>query len=241
MRQAEVLAQAQIVPAAYRRNPANVVVAALTGRAFGWDALTAMRNITVIDGTASIKPEAMLGLIRRAGHSVVIERSETTAKVVGRRCDTGDELATSFSMDDAKRANLAGKGAWRTYPVDMMQWRAVAALARGLFSDVVLGLSYTPEELGAEVNGEGEVVEQFGLPAHMVAVVDAKRRLLEACGGDVDAARSLWGERGRNPLSTDELEALLEKAADECIEDAEVVEDVFTDPEWSSTASEVAA
>jgi hypothetical protein len=159
MRQAELLAQSDIIPKDYRRKPANVLVAALTGRTFGWDALTALRNGHVIEGTWSIKPEAMLALVRRAGHSVTGEIAPDGATVRGKRRDSGDEMTVTFTMEDARRAGLAGKTNWKQYPQSMCWARAVAQLCRMLFADVTLGLSYTPEELGADVDADGAVVD----------------------------------------------------------------------------------
>lgn len=156
--QAAAIASSNIVPAAYRKNPDNVIVATLAGRPFGWDALTAMRNLTVIQGTATIKPEAMLGLIRAAGHSVSGETSPTKATVTGKRRDTGDEMSFTFTIEDAKRAGLAGKDNWKNYPSSMLWARAVAQLGRMLFPDVLLGLSYVPEEIGATVDENGEAI-----------------------------------------------------------------------------------
>lgn len=190
-RLADMVSRAGMVPASYRsavasdgrivqdRRP-NVLVAALMGRTFGWDLLTAMRNIHVIEGAATLKPEALLGLIRARGHLVRIIRGEDRATVHARRVDTGDEQTATFTFEDAYRAGLARRGdngmpyarsqkgqrlPWEQYPVDMCQWRAVSIVARGLFSDIALGLSYTPEELGAIVDVEGEVVvESAAMP-----------------------------------------------------------------------------
>ncbi len=158
IRQADLLSQSTIIPKDYRSKPANVLVAAMTGRTFGWDVMTAMRNGHVIEGTWSIKPEAMLALVRRAGHSVSGETSPEGATVRGKRGDTGDEMSVTFTMADAQRAALAGKTNWKNYPQSMCWARAVSQLCRMLFADVTLGLSYTPEELGAEVDADGAVV-----------------------------------------------------------------------------------
>lgn len=159
MRQADMLAQSDIIPKDYRRKPANIVVAAMTGRTFGWDAITAMRNGHVIEGTWTIKPEAMLALVRRAGHSVEGETTATGATITGKRCDSGDTLTVTFDEGDAKRAGLLNKNTWKQYPKSMYWARAVSQLCRQLFADVTLGLSYTPEELGAEVTEDGEVID----------------------------------------------------------------------------------
>lgn len=243
MRQAEMLAQSQIVPQAYQRQPANIVAAALAGRPFGWDASTSLRNVVVIQGTATIKPEALLGLIRKSGHSVTIERHADHVIATGKRRDTGDTMAVTFSLADAQRAGLSGKGAWKSWPTDMCQWRAVAALARGLFSDVTLGLSLIPEELGADVDVEGEVVTVVA----EVSAGAAKKQLLEVLGGDVEAAKAAWGDRGSAPIKPAELEALLVAASDSVVAEAEVVEEPaeptspFDDPAWKETEPEGAS
>lgn len=239
MRQAEMLAQSQIVPQAYQRQPANIVAAALAGRPFGWDASTSLRNVVVIQGTATIKPEALLGLIRKHGHSVTIERHADHVVATGKRRDTGDSMSVTFSLADAQRAGLAGKGAWKSWPTDMCQWRAIAALARGLFSDVTLGLSYIPEEIGADVDAEGEVVTVVA----EVSAASAKKQLLEAVGGDVEAAKALWGDRGSAPIKPAELEELLVAASDSVVAEAEVVEEAspFDDPAWNETEPEGAS
>lgn len=117
LRQADVLSQSRIIPAAYRNRSADVVAAGLAGFAFGWDLMTSLRNYHVIEGTASLRPEAMLGLVRRAGHSVTLELvSDTvggrTAVARGKRADSGDEHMANFSELDATRAGLRKKKNW---------------------------------------------------------------------------------------------------------------------------------
>lgn len=187
-RQAEILARSSIIPKDYRGKPENIVVAAITGRAFSWDVMQAMRNGHVIEGVWGMRPEAMLALIRAAGHSVTGESRPDSATVMGKRCDTGDELAVTFTIHDAIRARLCRLGndgmpyarsdsgkvmPWEQYPQAMCWWRAIAQLARFLFSDVTLGISYTPEELGAVVNEAGEVIDVDDLPALPAAPASA--------------------------------------------------------------------
>jgi len=198
LRQADILARSTIIPKAYRGHSENVVVAAMTGRAFGWDVMTAMRNGHVIEGVWALRPEAMLALIRRAGHSVTGETSPESATIAGKRCDTGDEFIVTFTIHDAIRARLCRLGAdgmpyarsetgkvmpWEQYPQAMCWWRAVAQLARMLFSDVTLGLSYTPEELGAVVDEAGEVIEA---EAHDAPALPAARPTSTSTGSTTD-------------------------------------------------------
>ena len=192
MRQSEILAQSTIIPAAYRRKGADIVAAGLAGRAYGWDVMTSMRQFHVIEGTASLRPESMLGLVRQAGHSVTVEVRPEGAVAHGTRADTGDEHSASFTMDDAGAAGLADKRNWKQYRDAMLTWRAVAKLCRVLFPDVVLGAGYVPEELGADVTAEGELVEAEVVGDDLMSVAAAKRAVLEAVGGDVEQAKAAW-------------------------------------------------
>ncbi len=194
MRQSEVLAQSTIIPSAYRRKGADIVAAGLAGRAYGWDVMTSMRQFHVIEGTASLRPESMLGLVRQAGHSVTVEVHPEGVIAHGTRADTGDEHSASFTMADAEAAGLAGKKNWKQYQDAMLTWRAVAKLCRVLFPDVVLGAGYVPEELGAEVTATGEVIEIEPVDPDLIPVAEAKHAVLEAVGGDKELARARWDE-----------------------------------------------
>lgn len=249
MRQADLLSQSDIIPSAYRRKPANILVAAMTGRTFGWDAITAMRNGHVIEGTWTIKPEAMLALVRRAGHSVNGTTSATKATVAGKRGDTGDEMTVEFTVNDAVRAGLctikdgkpyarssSGKRLpWEQYPQAMCWARAVSQLCRMLFADVTLGLSYTPEELGAHVDADGAVIETSSQPAlppasddPYVSADNAERmrtRILEA-GCDVARVVTL-GTDGRtdDPAQVHKTEIVaVRQALAMCVEALEQAE-----------------
>ena len=192
VRQSEILAQSTVIPAAYRRKGADIVAAGLAGRTYGWDVMTSMRQFHVIEGTARLRPESMLGLVRQAGHSVTVEVRPEGAVAHGTRADTGAEHSASFTMDDAGAAGLADKRNWKQYRDAMLTWRAVAKLCRVLFPDVVLGAGYVPEELGADVTAEGELVEAEVVGDDLMSVAAAKRAVLEAVGGDVEQAKAAW-------------------------------------------------
>lgn len=233
LRQADILAQSRIIPAAYRNRSADVVAAGLAGQAFGWDLMTSLRNYHVIEGTASLRPEAMLGLVRRAGHSVTLELvAETSggraAVASGKRADTGDEHTAKFSELDAKRAGLAGKKNWQTYLDSMLTWRAVSALCRVLFPDVVLGAGYVPEEIGGDVDSTGAPLEDDPFTDPALPIAEAKRRVLAACDGDKEMARQVWSdytaEHGED-LRESAILDLVDRLLGDGIEDAEVVEE----------------
>ena len=189
MRQAEVLADSTIIPSAYRRKAADIVAAGLAGRAYGWDVMTSMRQFHVIEGSASLRPESMLGLVRQAGHSVTVETGETGAVAHGKRADTEDTHSASFTMQDAEVAGLANKKNWKQYQDAMLTWRAVSKLCRVLFPDVVLGAGYVPEELGGVVTETGDLVQDAIVVAEeddIIPLAEGKHIILNAVGGDVE-------------------------------------------------------
>ncbi len=195
MRQADILAGSTIIPTAYRRKAPDIVAAGLAGRAYGWDVMTSMRQFHVIEGSASLRPESMLGLVRQAGHSVTLETTETYAEATGKRADTGDEHVATFTMEDAEAANLADKRNWKQYQEAMLTWRAVSKLCRVLFPDVVLGAGYVPEELGAEVTHTGEVIgiePEEEISEDVIPISEAKHLILDAVGGNTEEAKDIW-------------------------------------------------
>jgi len=242
LRQADILAQSRIIPAAYRNRSADVVAAGLAGLAFGWDLMTSLRNYHVIEGTASLRPEAMLGLVRRAGHSVTLNLVDgndgRSAVAIGKRADTGDEHTATFSQADAARAGLAKKKNWEQYLDSMLTWRAVSALCRVLFPDVVLGAGYVPEEIGGDVDSTGTPVEDDPFTDPTLTVAEAKRRVLAACDGDKEMARQVWGdytaEHGED-LRESAILDLVDRLLGDGIEDAIVVEDGVTIPQRVET------
>jgi hypothetical protein len=247
LRQSDILAQSRIIPAAYRNRSADVVAAGLAGLAFGWDLMTSLRNYHVIEGTASLRPEAMLGLVRRAGHSVTLNLVDgndgRAAVAIGKRADTGDEHTATFSQADAARAGLAKKKNWEQYLDSMLTWRAVSALCRVLFPDVVLGAGYVPEEIGGDVDSTGAPVEDDPFSDPVIPVAEAKRRVLAACDGDKEIARQVWSdyiaEHGET-LRESQVADLVDRIYGDGIEEGEVVEDGVTIPQKIDT-TELAA
>ena len=166
----QVLSKSDLVPRSYRGKAENVFLAFVAGQPFGWDATMSMRSFHIIEGQPTLKPEIQVALVRQAGHSISVKKSAVDEVIlVGRRSDTGDTAEVSYTIEDAKRANLVGKGNWKTYPEDMLFARAVSRMCRRLFQDVLLGCAYVPEELGATVNPDGDVLEIT--PAREVATL----------------------------------------------------------------------
>jgi hypothetical protein len=153
MTYAKALAAASLLPSQYRGQPANVLLAMEYGDALGLSAIAAIQGVNVIDGKPTASAQLIGALVRRAGHRLRVETSPdgTSARATIIRADDPDfPFTCTWTMERATAAGLAGKGAWRTYPEAMLKARAITEVARDACPEVLSGVAYTPEELGAE-------------------------------------------------------------------------------------------
>ena len=147
---AKLISTTEIVPKPLRGRPDAIFAVMASAEERGIAPLTGLQNIDLIDGRPA--PSAMLqrSMIQQAGHLLVWRRADRQAAVLyGRRRDNGSDFEATFTIDDAKAMKLTGKGNWATMPRAMLMARVTSLLGRMLFADVLLGMEYTPEELGA--------------------------------------------------------------------------------------------
>jgi hypothetical protein len=153
-RLAQRIATTPFVPAALRGKPESVLAAILTGDELGIGPMQSLSSIHVIDGRPAASPELMRALVARRGHTITVtEWTDQSVTLAGTRTDTGSSAKVTWTLDDARRAGLAGKDNWKKYPRAMLLARATGELCRALFPDVIAGLSYTPDEMADSIPG----------------------------------------------------------------------------------------
>lgn len=155
VRYAQTLASANLLPKAYRDNPANVLLATELGDALGIPAVQAINSIHVIEGKPSASADLIASLVRRAGHKLRIREEETTngprvTATLIRKDDPEFEFVAVWDMTKARAANLAGKAVWKQYPGQMLRSRAITEVCRQGAGDALFGVIYSPEELGQD-------------------------------------------------------------------------------------------
>ncbi|MGW2910495.1 recombinase RecT [Streptomyces asoensis] len=177
----ESLANTPLLPDAYRKQPASVLWAMEYGRALGLDVVTTITTIHVIKGKPCQSADLMLGRARNAGHRVRIKSERTRCEVrIMRHDDPDDETVIEWTLDDAVIAGLCTlrdnrpyardqknqPQPWEKFPRAMLRARAIAEAVRIACPEVLHGAIYTPEELGAVVDQEGNpvVVERVDAP-----------------------------------------------------------------------------
>ena len=144
---AKIIASSDMVPKDYVNKPGNVLVAVQTGAELGLKPMQSLQGISVINGRPSIWGDAMRALvISHPEFEDLHEDKQDTYCTVTLKRRGRSAVVTTFTMEDAKKAGLAGKsGPWQTAPKRMLQMRAFAFAARDLFADALKGIKSTEE------------------------------------------------------------------------------------------------
>ena len=159
MRYAEAMANSNLLPKHYQRQPANLLLALEYAESLGISAISAITGIFVVEGKPSASADLIASLVRRAGHKLRVTGDDTHAVAQLIRADDPEfTYECRWDMAKARAAGLAGKNVWKSYPAAMLRSRAITEVARMGASDALFGVIYTPEELGAQVDGDGAVV-----------------------------------------------------------------------------------
>lgn len=150
MQVAEALVSSGFLPQSIKTS-AQAVAIILAGRELGIGPWQAVQTINVIQGKPTVSPQLMLALINQSGQleDIAIDGDGKGCIVMMKRKGRQPHTET-FTFEDATKLGLSSKDNYRKQPAIMLRWRAVAACARVVFPDVILGL-YTPDEMGADV------------------------------------------------------------------------------------------
>ncbi len=143
---------------------AKAIVKILAGRELGLGAIAASTGIYIIKGKVTISANSMAAIVKNSGKYDyrVIELDASHCKI--EFYQGNDKIGLSeFTMEDAKLAGLLNtKGdTWQKFPRNMLFARAMSNGAKWFCADVFAGTPvYTPDELGADVDGEtGQIIE----------------------------------------------------------------------------------
>ena len=142
------------------KDASQAIVKVLAGRELGFGPIASMTGVNIIKGRVSLSANLIAAAIKRSG-----KYNYRVAKLSEEEClliffEGQQEVGrSSFTSEDAKRAGLAGDN-WSKYRRNMNFARALSNGAKWYCPDIFGGPVYTPDELGAVVDGEtGEVIE----------------------------------------------------------------------------------
>lgn len=202
----QALAGSNMLPNQYRSHPENLFYAAEYADALGIPRIAVLTSIYVIDGKPAAQADLIQSLVRMAGHRLRVvvapDGQSVTASLI-RGDDPDFEFTSTWTLERAATAGLAGGANWRKYPVAMMSARAITEVARQGAAEALLGIRYTPEELGAEVvDEEGAPKDSLPIAAQTVIASPAREADGEWANAIADAStldqlRDVW-ERARH-------------------------------------------
>lgn len=142
------------------KEASQAIVKVLAGRELGFGPIASMTGVYVIQGRISMSANLLAAAIKRTGkyNFLVKEMTDAVCKIEYReRIDGKWEVIgmSEFTLADAKRAQTKNMD---KFPRNMLYARAMSNGARWYCPDVFGGPVYTPEELGSDVNEDGEVL-----------------------------------------------------------------------------------
>jgi hypothetical protein len=170
------------------KDTASIAQAAIkiqAGAEVGVPPFAAMMGIHIIKDKPTFGANLLAAKVKGSG-KYDYRVTEMTDEVVSIDFFQGtDKLGASpFTMKEAKAAGLLSNPSWQKYPRNMLFARAVSNGIKWYCSDVLSGGTfYTPEEMGAEVDENGDVLAAPAAvtpkPEPAPSVVPTARRAVE--------------------------------------------------------------
>lgn len=173
------------------KGEAQCFVKIMAGAELGIPPFTAMGAFHIIQGKVCMSANTIAARIKASGRYDYRLVEKTPQKCVIDFYEHGRKVHTE--VWDTVRAQKAGVKNMERYPEAMLFARCVTSGARAVAPDVV-GQFYTPEELGAEIADDGDIVT-VTTPAGAPAVIDAKDTTTAA--GDTAQIRARIAELGQ--------------------------------------------
>jgi len=167
MRYCSMLATSNMIPQRFQGKPADILVARQTAIELGLKPITALRQIAVIKGTPTIFGDLPAALCWQSGKLVRLteyfldkdgKKTDDNQKAFKAYCEaernTGGVTSVTFSMDDAKKANLLKNPTWQSYHYDMLRYRARGRVLKSLFADCLNGMAIAEYDHGVDPSRE---------------------------------------------------------------------------------------
>lgn len=171
------------------KSPAGAYAVVQYGYELGLGPMTSLQNINLIQGKPAANGQTMLSLAMSRGVTFKVEEeTHETCTILFKRGNM--EYRSTFTVEDAKRAGLAGKDNWKKWPSEMLYWRAVAKGVRRIAPEAVMGL-YTPDELTS-----GDVIDVVPQNAPAANEKPSKPKTDMVTQSQIKALQTVMGELG---------------------------------------------
>lgn len=146
---ANTLSAARTIPEALQKSPADVLAIVMAGAELGLAPMQSVRALLLIKGKPTLAADAMGALVksRRDVCEYLLLKTSDATRAVYETKRVGDPAPTTmaFTIEEARTAQLNGDN-WKKFPAAMLRARALSAICRAVYPDLLLGV-YEPEEL----------------------------------------------------------------------------------------------
>lgn len=203
------------------KDASQAMVKIMAGQEMGFGAFASMSGIYIIQGKPSVGANLMAAAVKGSGKydyrvTVMNDKECTIVYTQG-----GKDIGTStFTIEDAKKVQTKNMD---KFPRNMLFARAMSNGVRWFTPDIFLGAAvYTPEEMGADVNQDGDIIDMPALPAPAVTqaideAIDLGGEVADTSstntgtGMPMDMAATVTNSEGTlyNDLPTDKLALMI--------------------------------
>lgn len=189
-RQAQALAQSDLVPQAYRDKPANVMVAIELANRIGASVMAVMQSLHVIQGKPSFSSSFLIACVNSCGRFTPLrfefsgEGDEYGCEAVAIEHKSGAECrGPKVTWTMVKAEGWLGKAGskWKTLPTLMFPYRAAAFWVRLYAPELTLGMHTVDEQedIAPAVTVSQTSQERPTRPRALDAVVGASAPAIE--------------------------------------------------------------
>lgn len=228
------------------KSKAQAIVKVMAGAELGLPPFASMTGIHIIQGKPVLGANVLATLVKNDPRYDYRIYQSTDNECALNWYEGGKEVGmSSFTIEEAKDAGLTGKDNWKKYPSDMLFARAISRGARR-FAPGIFGGSpvYTPDEMGADVDEEGNVViesvivdanptPESGLPEQPELLPDNGKMSLESAMKVTNRDGELYHE-----LPTDKL-SFMANALMKSLEGDDLSDEVIEERQYKLDAIEV--
>jgi hypothetical protein len=148
-RLAEQLSKSKLLPTALQGKPADTLVVLISGHELGLSPMQSIRGLHVIQGKASMSSDLMQALVVSKSDIChwfrLVESTEEHATYETLRKGHPEPVSMTYTVEDARKADLINKDNWKRHRAAMLRARACSALCRAVYPDLMMGV-YTLDE-----------------------------------------------------------------------------------------------
>lgn len=163
------------------KSPEQAIALMLVAQAEGQHPATIAQDYDIIQGKATRKTHSVLARFQQGGGSVAWH--SLTAEVADATFShpQGGSLRMVWTIEQARKAGLAGKDNWKNYPRAMLRARCIAEGVRAVYPAAIGGMLVAEE------------AQDLPAPKHMGAVIeDVPNELLEGARAAADKGRDAF-------------------------------------------------